>query len=48
MYEVMKYNKFSPFELLAGNGTVNQVMSIFKEDEKSMNGFGKELEKLES
>lgn len=47
MYEIMRYNKFTPFELMAG-GNVNQIMSIFKEDEKIMNGSGKELEKLEN
>ncbi len=47
MYEVMKYNKFTPFDLMAG-GQLNQIMSMFQEGPEIEKKSGEVLETSES
>jgi hypothetical protein len=48
MYEVMKYNKFSPFALMADSGNLTTIMSLFAGQEETTKEDGKELETSEN
>lgn len=48
MYEVMKYNKFSPFALMADSGNLTMIMSLFAGQEETTKEDGRELETSEN